>query len=65
MLSLPLWVACTTPPPDGPPAVAGPLDRAVVGQRATDFTLPGHDGQPVTLSDHEGDVIVIDMSGFH
>lgn len=31
---------------------------------AVDFEIPGHDGQPIRLSDHAGEVILLDMSGF-
>ena len=30
-----------------------------VGQPAPDFTLPAHDGDPITLSDYRGDKNVI------
>lgn len=44
-----LLLACTEPVQDG---VAG------------DFTLPNHLGEDVSLSDFEGDVILLDLSAF-
>lgn len=44
-----LLLACTEPVQDG---VAG------------DFTLPNHLGENVSLSDYQGDVILLDLSAF-
>jgi peroxiredoxin len=40
-------------------AVAGPR----IGQPAPDFTLQTHDGEPFTLSEHRGEVVVLNFWG--
>jgi hypothetical protein len=62
ILSL-LLLACTEEAADRGLSVP-PADDAEVGGSAPDFTMPGHDGQPIRLSDHAGDVILLSLSGF-
>lgn len=50
-------VACTAEPP--------PAEPAAVGARAVDFTIEGSDGLPIHLGSYEGDVVLVDLSGFH
>lgn len=57
------WGCAPTPagPPDsGDPVVVGVEE----GQVAPDFTLPDRQDVPWTLSDHAGDVVVVEISGF-
>jgi hypothetical protein len=69
MLALSLSLACTPPAPVAPPGAGSPPDTALphvtIGDRAVDFVLEGHDGAPIRLADHQGQVIVLDLSGFH
>ena len=51
------------PDPDPDPTTA-PTGEAEIGRRAIDFTLEAASGGTVRLSDHEGEVIVLDLSGF-
>lgn len=41
-------------------ACAEPAQDAIAG----DFTLPNHLGEDVSLSDFQGDVILLDLSAF-
>ena len=60
-------LACTAPPvgvvPAPVPEPVGPTDP-VDGDLAPDFALQQQDGSTFVLSDHRGDVILVDIAGF-
>lgn len=61
MLVFTALTACHAVPSEG----GAPAGAAALGDRAIDFTLEGSDGQPIRLSAYAGDVILLDLSGFH
>jgi hypothetical protein len=52
------------PTDPGTDPVTTPSAHAEIGKRAIDFTLEAADGGFIRLADYEGQVIVIDLSGF-
>lgn len=60
-----LLAACVSNPEAGPtpPNVGTPLPTAVERGDAPDFTFETPTG-PFTLSEHAGDVLLIDIAGF-
>ncbi len=52
--------------PDGDPQGTDPPIQSTTAlpRPAVDFEIPGHDGQPILLSDYAGQPILLDMSGF-
>ncbi len=62
-LAILFFAACTpSPPPDAGTTTCD--EGLAVGDCAPDFTLPDAQGVPWTLSDHRGDVVVVEISGF-
>ena len=68
LLAALLFAACTpespeppTRPADAPAAPAPPADTTAEPSLAPDFTLTGLDGTPFTLSEHRGEVVVLNF----
>lgn len=61
---LALLAACTADPAAIVHDTGGPCDEGLnPGECAPDFTLPAADGSTVTLSDHQGTIVVVEVSG--
>ncbi len=62
-LTLTLMWGCSSP--DVEPGLSiPPANDAELGGDAPDFTIPSAEGGSVVLSEHEGDVILLSLSGF-